>query len=221
MKKTITLLISAALLMVMNVRGQTVAGTFIDAVASGGFNTTVPLGGQQINVNWTVGQTVIDFPTNEDDNQTQGFNQAFKECVFYDTVQWAQVTIRVPDTSPLAHPGDSIDVTVWQSETGQFPHQYTAPWCVTSVYENPDNITDGIEIYPNPAAEVLTVVIPETLNPTSVASFFDINGRLAQQVNITANRQEMEVATLTPGMYFIIINAKNGQQLSTHKLIKK
>lgn len=212
MRKTITLLISAALLLAVNARGQTVAGTFIDAVASGGNNITVNLNGTSTNVNWTVGQAVIDFPSKENDNQTQGFNQP-------GSCKWEEDTAFVWSLA-LDSLGNSLGYYIITDTNYNVVHT-SANWCVTSVYENPDNTVDGIEIYPNPAAEVLTVVIPETLNPTSVASFFDINGRLAQQVSITANRQQMEVSNLTPGMYFIIINAKNGQQLSTHKLIKK
>lgn len=67
----------ASLLLGLAVRAQTVQDAFIYTVASGGNNTTVSLGGQQVNVNWTVGQAVIDPMTPLGDPHTIGFNQGF------------------------------------------------------------------------------------------------------------------------------------------------
>lgn len=214
MRKTITLLISAALLMVANARGQTVAGTFIDAVASGGNNISglTLFGNSNVNVNWTIGQPVIDFPTKENDNHTQGFNQGFR-CVWYEDTQlvWTPVY-------------DSLNVLLGYVVTDTLTnveHNDPAAWCVTSPVGIDESIVPGIEIFPNPVAEELTIIIPQNLNPNTTASFFDLNGRLVKQQPITSSQSTVNVQSLTPGFYLIMLNATNGKQLTTHKLIKK
>lgn len=228
MRKTITLLISAALLLVVNARGQTVAGTFIDAVASGGNNVSGLnlLGSTNANVNWTVGQAVIDFDGYTEDNQTQGFNQPFK-CVFIADTNWYQgpdsCFVLVPNENTI-DPEDSVwvfDQLCWHYEVGAFPHYYSDGWCVTSINENNAEANGEVEVYPNPATEQITIVISQNLNANGTLQVFDINGKLSQQTAITSNQQSADVSALTPGIYLLRIVTNNNQLLSTHKLIKQ
>lgn len=232
MKKTITLLISAALLMVMNVRGQTTFKISPDIISAAGgkgiFNTTY-------NVDWTLGETTIGLGNYNNDSTfiTIGFHQGFADCFITPDTNWfysdscvlSWPDSLVPpqfDTIPPDANGIIWAITpCWTYDFQQIPHFFNSTWCVTVIEENESTSNSLVQVFPNPATESLTLLISENTNPNGTLHLFDINGRLLQQNSVTTNRYSLDIAELTPGIYLLRMVTTSGKLLSTHKIIKQ
>jgi hypothetical protein len=62
-----------------------------------------------------------------------------------------------------------------------------------------------IQIYPNPAADKITVQLPEQFNNSVQITLSDICGRVLKSV---ANQNEISVSELAAGMYFVKIESE-------------
>jgi aminopeptidase N len=70
------------------------------------------------------------------------------------------------------------------------------------------NITEAdIHIFPNPATDMLKVVLP----PASAGylSLRDLHGRLLKEETISSGFNEIETGSISPGIYLLIISLKN------------
>jgi hypothetical protein len=76
------------------------------------------------------------------------------------------------------------------------------------------NLTDMIEIFPNPASELLNVRLP--LNVT--ITIFDTGGRIIKEMNLREGNHSINLNTLDPGIY--IIKCVSGNRSFYKKLIK-
>jgi len=76
-----------------------------------------------------------------------------------------------------------------------------------------DNVykSDGIEIYPNPASDKLTL---SGVTGSSIASVYDIQGRFIESFFIKNNKTELNIADYTSGIYLLRITDKNGMQMN-------
>lgn len=72
-------------------------------------------------------------------------------------------------------------------------------------------------VYPNPASDVITLKTRKEFVPVS-AKLFDVNGKLVMQREMVRN--EISVKSLTPGVYVLVVNDRNGTAY-TQKIIKK
>lgn len=83
--------------------------------------------------------------------------------------------------------------------------------------------TDGISIYPNPAASVATMMM-EIDEATSISmNVINIEGRIVKSMQTEAAEgvmtYEMDVNDLPNGLYFVKVVAGSGQEIETQKLI--
>ena len=74
-------------------------------------------------------------------------------------------------------------------------------------------------IYPNPATT--SVTISYSYEPGGVATITDVSGKAIIRANITAMKQEVDVQSLTDGIYFILIHNKEGELIAVEKLLKE
>jgi hypothetical protein len=91
-----------------------------------------------------------------------------------------------------------------------------------------DNFSDGkldFNIYPNPATEQITLYSQSQLvGNTCYFELYDVLGRLLMQqsiANLRQQSQDISVAHLLAGAYFIHIKNEENQVIYRHKLIKK
>lgn len=79
------------------------------------------------------------------------------------------------------------------------------------------NALEAVAVLPNPAAQYVWVSGLANAKQIVIAS---INGAALQQVNVTANRMQLNVSGLATGVYLLQISYENGSK-SVHKLIKQ
>jgi hypothetical protein len=63
-------------------------------------------------------------------------------------------------------------------------------------------------VYPNPTQGLITVTIGEATLIGTMATVMDVNGRILQQVKITAQSQSFNFSSYTNGTYFIRLQNK-------------
>lgn len=66
-----------------------------------------------------------------------------------------------------------------------------------------DASTFGVEVFPNPAADVLNVVLP---NGNANYTMMDATGRAVLNGNMSSMRNALDVAMLAPGAYSLVLN---------------
>ncbi len=81
--------------------------------------------------------------------------------------------------------------------------------------EIPDNIKDNFILYPNPAADYLTIEMVHPMN--AYYKIFDINGKLLQS-NAIENMRPIDLSIFQSGFYFLTIQTWRGS--ANYKLIK-
>jgi hypothetical protein len=78
------------------------------------------------------------------------------------------------------------------------------------------------KIYPNPASENLSILIPENIVPGTILSIIDLNGNVVYKRILTTSPQNNEVivhiSNFTEGIYFLML--ANGKYSKTKKFIK-
>jgi len=102
--------------------------------------------------------------------------------------------------------------TYYRLKMADVDEQYTYSHIIS--LSNDDNSAMGL--YPNPASDVITINTNNNTLLYSRAGLYDANGRLLQQVLITANSQTFNIQHLTNGLY--MLKFANG---ATLKFIKK
>jgi hypothetical protein len=74
--------------------------------------------------------------------------------------------------------------------------------------------TMDIEIYPNPASEVLNI---RSTEPFSEIRIMNLTGKMVMQRNINSTNERIDISGFVPGIYFV--NVRNEQEDSTSKII--
>ncbi len=96
----------------------------------------------------------------------------------------------------------------------------TTPSCCKIMNVNKENLMDiGINVFPNPAKNNMTIDIAKKLDNAEV-SLFDISGKLVWKKENTLGDDKIEVntSTLTRGIYFVKIIEK-GKEIYTNKIV--
>ena len=68
---------------------------------------------------------------------------------------------------------------------------------------------DAVQVYPNPADNILTISYPELENQIGSVELIDVNGRLVKRSAIDLNRNNMNVSEVEPGSYLLKISVEN------------
>jgi len=79
-----------------------------------------------------------------------------------------------------------------------------------------DPISEGIDIYPNPFSEEISIQVDE---PILRVEIFGLNGELMQQLQPNQTRVTLRTNGLMPGLYLLQIQTTSGQ--TVHKVIKQ
>ena len=74
-----------------------------------------------------------------------------------------------------------------------------------------NNIKQSITLYPNPTNDFVNVVSTEK----GQINIYDVNGRLLQRIEMTSEKQTIDISNLPTGIYNFQINGVN------NKVIKK
>ncbi|WPQ66027.1 zinc-dependent metalloprotease family protein [Chitinophaga sancti] len=78
---------------------------------------------------------------------------------------------------------------------------------------------DKVQVYPNPANSVVNINLAGVKGKSEV-SLFDINGRQVMRREVNAANAQLDISSLTPGVY--IIRVKNGtKEVSMTKIVKQ
>jgi hypothetical protein len=85
------------------------------------------------------------------------------------------------------------------------------PGLATGMQEN--SWSDDVQVYPNPAMEVLTVALNQFSEGTTM-SIVSIDGRTVYTTAINSVSQTIDISGISPGSYFILVK-------SDQKLLKK
>ena len=83
----------------------------------------------------------------------------------------------------------------------------------------PREIVSGIEIYPNPASDYLTVNAIDHQNKIDRLSIFNIYGQPVYSTGKIENAKRIDISSFLPGIYFIKIYNKLDEELLVNKII--
>ncbi|MDX2070408.1 MAG: T9SS type A sorting domain-containing protein [Haliscomenobacter sp.] len=95
--------------------------------------------------------------------------------------------------------------------------------CFVDIVDDVKTIEDprAINIYPNPAVEKLFIQHDLNLNKnTSSVLLMDVMGRVVLQKQLDASLVQLDVSTMSPGVYFAQIRSKEGRVSLCKKIIK-
>lgn len=83
-----------------------------------------------------------------------------------------------------------------------------------------DNTLSGVVMYPNPAANIVTIVNNSTISLSSVA-LYDVAGKVVMTVDLSqmTNEQTLDISGLSSGVYMVHINGEDSSVVK--RLIKK
>ncbi len=93
------------------------------------------------------------------------------------------------------------------NESVLYPENFGACW-LTPTQEVISN--QSITIQPNPVQDKLIITNSSQQNETNTISIYSLQGILLEQKITTINQTEIDVSFLNQGIYFIIIENKNG-----------
>ena len=82
-----------------------------------------------------------------------------------------------------------------------------SPWATTTFKTFPLSVNAinneglSLEVYPNPAQNVLNVKLMGTLQHNAVINLTDISGRVLKQMTLNRNEMTMDISSIAPGIY--------------------
>lgn len=95
------------------------------------------------------------------------------------------------------------------------------PWeiSVVTAIEKTEGITLGMKVYPNPAADILTLTIDSFEYKDLKYMLYDMNGMLLQEKKIEDNLTEIPLLNYSSTMYLLRI-VNNKQEIKVFKIVK-
>jgi Secretion system C-terminal sorting domain len=78
----------------------------------------------------------------------------------------------------------------------------------------------NLDIFPNPAEDIITVSCSGQKSFKSVFRIFDINGKIQKKGKITSNMQEIDISDMPNATYILHLYKRNGDFLSSTKFVK-
>jgi hypothetical protein len=145
------------------------------------------------------------------------------------TVRDVQVDyIQVEGTTSQAE-NQAVNTGVWQNSScgGQNSEWlHCGGYIEFSAYKNAhesienNSLSSGesISVYPNPAYDILNIVLPES-GDAAILYIYNMNGSQISSAALESGENNIDVSDLEAGMYVVAINYNN--ELTTRKFIKK
>ncbi|GAB4493712.1 MAG: hypothetical protein OHK0019_18210 [Saprospiraceae bacterium] len=128
------------------------------------------------------------------------------------------------DLSSLGN-ADSLQFTLASSDNGAFGMNTPAYFCVDNVTttdlvsaKNPPASALPLEVFPNPAADFLTVGLPEE-NEAAFAQIFDLQGKIVFEKTISSVQNRLDVRSLPTGIY--LLRVQQGGKTGSGKFVKQ
>ena len=90
---------------------------------------------------------------------------------------------------------------------------------VISGIEHGKEITLQFMVYPNPTTDLLILKTDSDILTQCIASLYNVNGKLLENIKLTSNETIIEMSNLVPGNYFLRI-IKGNKEIKTFKIIK-
>lgn len=112
-----------------------------------------------------------------------------------------------------------VELQVWERDNRANTEE-TILWDVNNATTvDPSVFENGVLVFPTRANDVLYVAAEEGLLKRGEVSIMDLNGRMLQQHTLNSIEMvDLDVSTLTPGMY--ILRYRAGDQVLSRKFIK-
>ena len=82
-------------------------------------------------------------------------------------------------------------------------------------------VTDHVVVYPNPSENSITIGIDNYKGDLFTAIITNSSGQIVSKKIISSNVTTINNSNLINGMYFLSINDKNGNSISSNKIIKE
>lgn len=95
--------------------------------------------------------------------------------------------------------------------------------CFVDIVDDVQTIDDpsAINIYPNPTSDQLFIQHDLNLNKNTLSVLImDVTGRVVLQKSLDASPVQLDVSTISPGIYFVQILSKEGRMSVFKKIIK-
>jgi hypothetical protein len=90
---------------------------------------------------------------------------------------------------------------------------------IVSGIENKNKVNLNLVAYPNPTADVLTLLIENSDLTMLNFHLFDVNGKIIETKNITKNKETIKMENLPNSTYFLKL-FNNKVEIKTFKIIK-
>lgn len=68
----------------------------------------------------------------------------------------------------------------------------------------------GVQVYPNPASDLLYVVLDDASEATATAAITHLSGRLLRTVALVPGQNTLSISDLPPGDYLISVTSDTG-----------
>jgi hypothetical protein len=87
----------------------------------------------------------------------------------------------------------------------------------TTSLDNYENA--AFDIYPNPASESMTIDFANNSDDNAIAEIYNMDGKLIQRVSINQQKTEVNISSLSQGIYFVKISGNTGMAIK--KMVKE
>lgn len=162
--------------------------------------------------------------------------------LLYDDTQGSQNTVTGNITIPLNADLGSTRMRVSMAYGSQFGGDYpqtscdegqdgeVEDYCVNILEEdtvtNPDGIQEnsgefGMQVYPVPATETVTVEMTENQNQLLTLQVLDMAGRMVAQHTMQSRRQQLNVANLSKGVYILQAVSQQAELIGRTRIVKE
>jgi subtilisin-like proprotein convertase family protein len=122
---------------------------------------------------------------------------------------------RISYSNSQFEPGqDSFKADILNSSSGWLPNN-TVIITIENSLSTSENLMEFVRIYPNPTQNYITIQLTNEIVGETKMDLFDVQGRKIISKNTFQNTEELNLSSLTGGIYFLSIQNKN------HKIIKK
>ena len=90
---------------------------------------------------------------------------------------------------------------------------------IVTVIEAGKGISLNCIVYPNPVTDYLVLKIEGEAQKQYIASIFDINGKLIENIKVESNDTKIDMGNLVPATYFLKVT-QGEKEIKTFKIIK-
>ena len=168
-------------------------------------------------------------------NQNGSFNAAER---LFDDDQGSNSTVTGTISIPIDAPLGSTRMRVsmaFGTQFGDYPQNVceedhegeVEDYCVTITEEDPVNpgieeteANFGLDVYPSPATDFLTVVFKEAISETVALSILDMTGRIVFTASASSNQSILDISELSSGSYLLRAESNKGENLGQYRIIK-